>query len=246
MLLQMGKTIKTLTETEDKVVKLYVALVKPSKISEDLSMHQTTVHRILKRRGIASDWKGRERLKRTHSRCTKCDEVKPVCDFPKAPSSYKFSKIRACCKVCTNAAAAAWMARNIDKCRKGQRDRMNYLRKSDPQFRIMLVVRSKVIEVLKRTLAGGYKKRPTTSYAVDVIGCSMEHLISHLESQFKSGMSWANHTRTGWHIDHKIPYRQFDLRTLDGLKAWYHWTNLQPLWADENKRKGNKLNYVLP
>jgi hypothetical protein len=37
------------------------------------------------------------------------------------------------------------------------------------------------------------------------IGCSQEQLVSHLEAQFKPGMTWENYTLYGWHIDHIIP-----------------------------------------
>lgn len=33
----------------------------------------------------------------------------------------------------------------------------------------------------------------------------------------------------------------FDLRDIEQQKKCFHWTNLQPLWADDNWRKGAKL-----
>ena len=50
-------------------------------------------------------------------------------------------------------------------------------------------------------------------------------------------MSWDNHGE--WHIDHIIP--------LSSAKDEYeffklcHYTNLQPLWANENYKKGKKI-----
>jgi hypothetical protein len=49
-------------------------------------------------------------------------------------------------------------------------------------------------------------------------------------------MTWANHGE--WHIDHIRPLASFDLRKEDHLVLAFHYTNLQPLWAQENLRKG--------
>ena len=38
-----------------------------------------------------------------------------------------------------------------------------------------------------------------------IIGCSISHLRTHLESKFKKGMNWENYGLYGWHIDHIIP-----------------------------------------
>jgi len=71
-----------------------------------------------------------------------------------------------------------------------------------------------------------------------LVGCSWDELVAHLESQFKDGMSWDN--KSEWHVDHIIPLSSFDL-TIESeqLKA-AHYTNLQPLWAEDNLSKGAK------
>ncbi len=52
-------------------------------------------------------------------------------------------------------------------------------------------------------------------------------------------MSWDNHTKYGWHIDHIIPLAS--AKTEEELKSLCHYTNLQPLWAKENLSKGAKI-----
>lgn len=75
---------------------------------------------------------------------------------------------------------------------------------------------------------------------MQLIGCNTQQLIAWIESQFKSGMTWENHGRSGWHIDHKQPALSFDLTDPEQQKLCFHWTNLQPLWGSENRSKGAK------
>lgn len=86
-------------------------------------------------------------------------------------------------------------------------------------------------------IKGGQKK----GSAVRDLGCTIPELIIHLEKQFQSGMSWDNWTTDGWHIDHIIPLFSFDLTDREQLLKACHYTNLQPLWALDNIRKGAKL-----
>lgn len=68
-------------------------------------------------------------------------------------------------------------------------------------------------------------------------GCSPEFLKEHLERQFVEGMTWEN--RNEWHIDHIIPLSS--AKTEDELYELCHYTNLQPLWAEDNLKKSNKV-----
>ena len=108
-----------------------------------------------------------------------------------------------------------------------------------PNARIARSLRARISNVL-----GGLKKSaPTLSY----LGCSVAEFRAHLERQFKPGMTWENHGRTGWHIDHKRPLASFSLVKPDGtldeiaLRSALHFSNLQPLWYWENIAKADHL-----
>ena len=73
-----------------------------------------------------------------------------------------------------------------------------------------------------------------------LVGCSIEKLKQHLESQFKEGMTFSNYGK--WHIDHIRPCTSFDLSKLDEQYKCFHYTNLQPLWAEENLRKSSSYD----
>ena len=73
-----------------------------------------------------------------------------------------------------------------------------------------------------------------------MLGCSIKDLIIHIEKQFKEGMTWDNHSYNGWHIDHIIPCASFDLSDPEQQKKCFHYTNLQPLWKQDNLSKSDK------
>jgi hypothetical protein len=89
---------------------------------------------------------------------------------------------------------------------------------------------------LNHTLENGTKSKRT----LELLGCTVEHLRKHLESKFKEGMTWDNYGFYGWHVDHIIPCDKFDLINPKQQEQCFHYTNLQPLWAEENFKKGNK------
>lgn len=78
--------------------------------------------------------------------------------------------------------------------------------------------------------------------AIADLGCNITFLRTYLEKQFKSGMSWTNYgnKKGNWSIDHIKPLSRFDLSKRQELLIACHYTNLQPLWMEENLRKGNK------
>lgn len=75
----------------------------------------------------------------------------------------------------------------------------------------------------------------------EYLGCSFDELRSYLESKFTDGMTWENHSKHGWHIDHIKPCASFDLTKEDQIKICFHYSNLQPLWAKDNLSKGDKI-----
>ena len=102
-------------------------------------------------------------------------------------------------------------------------------RANNPLFRISCALRNRT----RRAFTDFYKSKKTT----DLIGCSNKELIIHLQNQFVEGMTLENHGYNGWHIDHIIPLSS--AKTLDELEKLCHYTNLQPLWAEENLRKSD-------
>lgn len=73
----------------------------------------------------------------------------------------------------------------------------------------------------------------------ELVGCSADEFVLYMESKFLPGMTWDNFDQ--WHIDHIIPLTSFDLLDRTQLKQAFHYTNMQPLWAEVNTHKGNRV-----
>ena len=121
---------------------------------------------------------------------------------------------------------------------KNNREKLNKRirekRLNDPAFRIRCNLHSRLWQAVKNQ---GTTKDSTT---MDLVGCSLHVLVSHLESQFTEGMTWDNYGE--WHIDHIRPCASFDLK-LDGeQKKCFNYNNLQPLWAEDNLTKSAKYD----
>ena len=78
---------------------------------------------------------------------------------------------------------------------------------------------------------------------MELIGCSVSKLMKHLEGKFQDGMTWETRGVHGWHVDHIIPCKVFDLTDPEQQKQCFHYTNLQPLWAEDNLKKGDKVEF---
>ena len=101
-------------------------------------------------------------------------------------------------------------------------------RKEDPLFKLANNIRRRINLFIKRK----YGKK-----SEQILGCSYKELIIHLEKQFDSKMTWNNYG-TYWHVDHKKALGS--VSSEEEIILLCHYTNLQPLEAIENIRKGNK------
>jgi hypothetical protein len=73
-----------------------------------------------------------------------------------------------------------------------------------------------------------------------MIGCTWSFFDKWIVSQFKRGMKWENYGSI-WHIDHIEPLAHFDVTDQNDMKRAWHYSNLRPLKAAENLKKGAKI-----
>jgi hypothetical protein len=103
---------------------------------------------------------------------------------------------------------------------------------NDLHYRLKVILRNRVRTALKHNFKSGH--------TLEMLGCSIEDFRKHLESKWQPGMSWDNHAIDGWHIDHVIPLDRFDLSDPEQLAKASHYTNMQPLWWQDNLAKRDK------
>lgn len=124
-----------------------------------------------------------------------------------------------------------WFAANPDKAAEFVRRWDEKSRRNNPAYRI----RKAVSGAVKR---GGARKNGESWESL--VGYSVERLIDHLCGKFMPGMTLENYGE--WHIDHIKPIASFKIHSVqcEDFKACWALSNLQPLWALDNIRKGAK------
>ena len=125
-----------------------------------------------------------------------------------------------------------WKEAHREQYKEYRREHQKYRRNNDINFKI----RDNLTTRVWFALNGGIKSVGT----IEMLGCSIECLKSHLEGKFKEGMTWNNYGKSGWHIDHIKPCSAFNLSDKEEQLKCFNYTNLQPLWWYENLEKSNK------
>ena len=113
-------------------------------------------------------------------------------------------------------------------------------KKRDPLFRLTLNYRQSCRRAFESI--GQKKNNPS----LKLLGLNTwKEFAEHLSKQFydhpETGeeMTFDNHGFYGWHIDHIIPLST--AKTEEDIIKLCHYTNLQPLWAEENLSKSDKI-----
>lgn len=127
--------------------------------------------------------------------------------------------------------ACAYQKQNLRKIIEGRKQRIN----RDPVYAIKERIRCLIKESIRKL--GSSKSTKTAQ----ILGCSSADLRKHIERQFVRGMSWENMGK--WHIDHIVPISS--AKSVDEVIALNHHTNLRPLWAEDNLRKSNRMEFMI-
>ena len=122
-----------------------------------------------------------------------------------------------------------WREANRDRINAERRER----RKKNRQFMIREALASRIVAAVRA------QKTVKCAKTAELVGCTHAFFITHIESLFLPGMSWAN--RSAWHVDHKRPCAAFDLTDPTEQRRCFHFTNLRPMWAKDNQRKGARI-----
>lgn len=139
--------------------------------------------------------------------------------------------------------SALWSLRNKDKRIKARiaylprrRELCKIRRAENPERKLIENFRSRIYLLVKRN-------SPTMRYKTyEILGCTPAFFREWLEEKFTPEMNWDNYG-TYWEVDHMVPLASFDLSDPEKVKEAFHYSNCQPLHAEENNRKGCSLNW---
>lgn len=194
--------------------------------------------------------------------CYKCGKDKPLSEFYKRKQKVKsvYCTHITQCKSCLSEAGKEYRKRHPEKIKeyrdrklekegkeiidsilsKNKKNKLKasvrvnsnglHKRNTDPLYKMRSYLRSRIYTAFKQK---AWKKESITE---KILGSDYKTICEHLESLFTDGMNWRNHGK--WHIDHKKPLAC--AKNADELLLLCHYTNLQPVWAKDNLKKGKK------
>jgi hypothetical protein len=103
------------------------------------------------------------------------------------------------------------------------------IRNTNINFKLRCNLGKRIWDALKGTCK--------SSSTMKLIGCNIDFFKNYYESKFTKGMTWAKVMNGEIHCDHIRPCASFDLTKPNEQRRCFHYTNLQPLWAEDNLRK---------
>jgi hypothetical protein len=101
--------------------------------------------------------------------------------------------------------------------------------RDNPVHRARVIARTRISYVIRSG------RMPAEGKAAKMLGCDYATFKQHIESRFQDGMGWHNYGE--WEIDHITPLAM--ATCLDELAPLLLLSNIQPLWARENIKKGS-------
>lgn len=177
-------------------------------------------------------------------KCSWCNKIKLVSEFNK--NKRKSNGYNSSCKQCASLKnqirykkdkesikqkTNTYYHLNKDKIQKTKNIYNLKREKEDINYKLTRRLRNRLYYALKKK---SWKK---DTHFSKYIGCSLEELKQHLQSQFIENMNWNNYGL--WEIDHLIPLSSAN--SPEELYKLCHYTNLQPLWAKDNRIKSNNI-----
>lgn len=135
------------------------------------------------------------------------------------------------CKLCRRAELDSSISKRQERAKKRHAEKQA----SDHFYRLKRRFRGRIRQILRKLA------KQKSCKTEDIVGCSWEQFSSHIERQFTKGMSWDRLDEI--HIDHIVPL--VTAKTERDVLRLNHYTNLRPLWAKDNLKKGCKVEHLL-
>jgi hypothetical protein len=224
----MKKYIPTKNELE-KILQMYnVGLLGSQSISEQMGINKQVVIRILKENGIVFGPSGRRFIggKKVADKKYREKNKEKLNEYVK--TWYEQNKEH------RKQYLKEYREKNIDKIREVKRNYERTRKSKDPLYKLINNFRTAIYQVLKEN------NIQKNGHYFDILQYTPDELIFHLENQFKDGMTWDNYGE--WHVDHIKAIASYNIQEIGDSEFMECWSleNLQPLWGEENIRKGSR------
>lgn len=204
-------------------------LIGCQKISEKIGLNKQQVLRILKENGVKLGPSGRRNIGGKKVADKKWRDNNKEYLSNKSKIWYEQNKEH------RKQYLKEYREKNIDKIREIKRTYERTRKANDPLYKLISNFRTAIYQVLKENNVD------KNGHYFEILKYSPDELISHLENQFKDGMTWDNYGE--WHVDHILPITSFNIQEIgdnEFMKCW-SLNNLQPMWGEENIKKSNKI-----
>ena len=162
-------------------------------------------------------------------KCFICKVEKPFCEFNK--QSKKKDKLYPYCRICDNIKSSQWITNNYEQYRRRRNNYEKKRRTEDESFRLACNLRSRLHHALLRQVAHKFSKTE------ELLGISYEEFKDYIEFLMTPEMNWKNID-----LDHVRPLSSFDLTDPEQLKEAAHFSNIQPLFKHDNRKKGARYH----
>ena len=144
-----------------------------------------------------------------------------------------------------------WVSKNPEKNRLMHIDSFNRLKADSKRYKATINkntkyslnryrtnIKYKTLHCLRSRLTIALRKAVKTESTLELLGCDMDFFMEYIKNKFQGGMSWDNYGE--WEVDHIKPCSAYNMLNESDRKECFHYTNLQPLWKEDNRRKGSK------
>ena len=163
--------------------------------------------------------------------CSSCKKEKDVNEFGKCKTFLDGRQVY--CLECTRKKENEWRSIHPEAT-KAISKRKHQRNKTNPQAKMKNCLRQAVRRRI-RQIQGNEDKAGS---GVKDLGCSIEVFTKYIESLWQPGQNWSNYGKWGWVVDHIKPLASFDLTVREQLLEACHYTNLRPMWWQDNLEKG--------
>jgi len=197
-------------------------------------------------------------------RCQTCKRELPMSDFNKKRTNP--DGLQKTCRACQAIGRKSYYDRNkakefanhsayVERHKDKVYAKIAQTRASNPEFYKKVHARLAVRKTkdLGFLVFTSYRKRTVRAFQIqstsraytdrELVGCSDETFIAHLESTFTDGMSWDSYRQKLTQIDHIIMCSDFDLSLPSHQLVCFNFTNTRMLWTADNVGKTKNERY---